>query len=283
MLVSGTTRMLSLAQKGHYAIGAFNVENMEFVQAVVEAAEETKSPVIIATSVNTLKYATPETFYGLVKTIADSVSVPVAIHLDHGQSCESVMKAIKGGYKSVMFDGSKLPYIDNVNETRRIVDICSYLDVSVEGELGAIGGKAGDPRAEDLMYTDPKTAVDFVKRTGVNSLAVAIGTTHGIYKATPKLDYSRLKIIRDTTELPLVLHGASGLSDEQIKKCIENGICKVNIATELRIAWTNTLKTALSEKPHDFDPKVAALEAKKKLKELIVNKMYILGCVGKNA
>lgn len=182
-----------------------------------------------------------------------------------------------------MFDGSKLPYIDNVNETRRIVDICSYLDVSVEGELGAIGGKAGDPRAEDLMYTDPKTAVDFVKRTGVNSLAVAIGTTHGIYKATPKLDYSRLKIIRDTTELPLVLHGASGLSDEQIKKCIENGICKVNIATELRIAWTNTLKTALSEKPHDFDPKVAALEAKKKLKELIVNKMYILGCVGKNA
>lgn len=281
MSIIGTDKILKLAQKENYAVGAFNVENMEFVQAVIEAAEETESPVIIATSVNTLRYATPEIFCSLVNSMSDNTNIPVALHLDHGESYMNVMAAIKGGYKSIMFDGSKLPYIDNVNETTKIVDICSYLGVCVEGELGAIGGKPGDPNIDDLMYTKPETAADFVRRTGVDSLAVAIGTMHGIYRSAPKLDYQRLKKIKDAVDVPLVLHGASGLSDEQIKSCIVNGICKVNIATELRMAWTETIKSVLMEKPNEFDPKRVAAEARKTIKEIVVKKMLILGSAGR--
>lgn len=277
MVVRDTKRMLIDAQHNKYAVGAFNVENMEFVQAVVEAAEELRSPVIIATSVNTLKYAKPETFVSLVNSIGEKSCIPIAIHLDHGTSYIDVLSVIKGGYKSVMFDGSKLSYSANVTETKKIVDLCSYFDISVEGELGAIGGKPGDPNIEDLMYTKPETAEDFVKSTGVDSLAVAIGTAHGIYKTTPKLDYDRLIKIREKVDIPLVLHGASGLSDEQIRKCVEYGICKVNIATELRIAWTDTLRKALYDNPEKFDPKIAAKEARKAVKSIVKEKILVLG------
>lgn len=273
--------MLKKAQTGGYAIGAFNVENMEFIQAVIDAAEELNAPVIIATSVNTLKYATPETFCGLVRSIGDKSSIPMAIHLDHGESYLDVMRVLRGGYKSVMYDGSKQSYIDNVNETKRIVDICSYFGISVEGELGAIGGKPGDPNIEELMYTKPETAADFVAKTGVNSLAVAIGTAHGIYKSMPKLDYTRLEKIREVVDVPLVLHGASGLTDDQLINCVSRGITKVNIATELRIAWTNALKTVLEEKVDKFDPKVAARVAREEVKKIVMEKISVLGSAGK--
>lgn len=281
MSVVNTDAMLKKAQTGGYAIGAFNVENMEFIQAVIDAAEELNAPVIIATSVNTLKYATPETFCGLVRSIGDKSSIPMAIHLDHGESYLDVMRVLRGGYKSVMYDGSKQSYIDNVNETKRIVDICSYFGISVEGELGAIGGKPGDPNIEELMYTKPETAADFVAKTGVNSLAVAIGTAHGIYKSMPKLDYTRLEKIREVVDVPLVLHGASGLTDDQLINCVSRGITKVNIATELRIAWTNALKTVLEEKVDKFDPKVAARVAREEVKKIVMEKISVLGSAGK--
>lgn len=281
MSIKNTNDMLKAAKLGQYAIGAFNVENMEFVQAVIEAAYELKSPVIIATSVNTLKYATPETFVALVETIASSTNIPVAIHLDHGESFFDIMKTVKGGYKSVMYDGSKLSFIENVEETKRVVDICKLLDISVEGELGAIGGKPGDPNIEKLMYTKVETAINFVENTGVNSLAVAIGTAHGIYKSTPKLDYDRLKSLSTNLDVPLVLHGASGLSDEQLKQCIINGICKVNIATELRIAWTNTIKSMLINNPDKFDPKVSLKIAREAVKNVVKEKILVLGSAGK--
>lgn len=281
MSITNTVNMLKKAQNECYAVGAFNVENMEFVQAVIEAAEELKAPVIVATSVNTLKYATPETFCSLLNSIVEDTSVPVAIHLDHGETYMDVMRAIRGGYKSVMYDGSKYSYIDNMNQTRKIVEICSYFGISVEGELGAIGGKPGDPNIEDLMYTKPETAADFVAKTGVNSLAVAIGTAHGIYNSTPKLDYVRLEKIRAAVDVPLVLHGASGLSDDQLKNCVERGITKVNIATELRMAWTKTLRLALEDRPDKYDPKIAAKEAKKEVKKIVMEKINVLGSAGK--
>jgi len=169
MPIVNTRKMLQEAQREHYAVGAFNVENMEFVQAVVEAAEELQSPVMLATSVNTLKYGIPELFYSMVEACAEKVSVPVAIHLDHGESYLDIMSVVRGGYKSVMFDGSKKPYIENLNETMKITELCHYFDISVEGELGAIGGKPGAPKDPELLYTRPSTAADFVEKTNVDS------------------------------------------------------------------------------------------------------------------
>lgn len=281
MPIVNTKQMLQAAQKGGYAVGAFNVENMEFVQAVIEAAEEMASPIIVATSVNTLKYAAPEIFSSITTACAQRVNVPVAMHLDHGEKLSDVMAVIRGGYTSVMFDGSKCAYAENMEGTKMVVEMCKAFAISVEGELGAVGGKPGDMIDVDLMYTRPEIAADFVEKTGVDSLAVAIGTAHGVYKSTPRLDYDRLTEIREKVDVPLVLHGASGLTEEQMQTCVQKGICKVNVATELRIAWTDTLKRVLAERPDKFDPKVAAKEARNAVKEIVKEKIRILGSAGK--
>lgn len=275
--IVSTTKLLRKAQVGNYAVGAFNVENMEMVQAVVEAAAELQAPVIIQTSVSTLKYAQPELFYAMVNACIDNEDIPVALHIDHGNSFEAIMRAIKGGYKSVMFDGSLLPYIDNVSQTAEIVKICHQLGVSVEAELGAIAGKKDAPQDDKLLYTQPDTAADFIAKTGCDSLAVAIGSCHGIYKTTPKLDYERLKTIRQKVKVPLVLHGASGLSDEQVQTCIRYGICKVNVATELRQAWTAALGEYNIHNPSVFDPKQAGKQARMSVKEIVKQKIIVLG------
>ena len=276
-----TKQILKNAQVGGYAVGAFNVENMETVQAVINAASALRSPVIIQTSVSTLKYATPKLFYSMVTACLEETDIPVALHIDHGISLQDITSAIRGGYKSVMFDGSLLPYIENVQQTREVVKICHYLGISVEAELGAIAGKEGAPLDDKLLYTQPTTAADFVEKTGCDSLAVAIGTCHGIYKTTPKLDYSRLKAIRKLVSVPLVLHGASGLSDEQVRTCIQHGISKINIATELRQAWSHTLATYLQENPSRFDPKAAGKEARNALEKIIKQKIKLLGSENK--
>ena len=277
MAIINTNEMLVDARHKHYAVGAFNVENMEFVQAVIWAAEEMRSPVIIQTSVNTLKYATPEMFINMVKTCAETVKVPVAIHLDHGSTLFNIMSCVKAGYKSVMFDGSMLPYESNVEQTRQVVDLCKSIGVSVEAELGAISGKDGAPEESISLYTDPDVAEDFVNRTGVDSLAVSIGTVHGLYKAEPKLDYDRLSTIRNRIEAPLVLHGASGLSIDHLRECIARGITKVNIATELRCAWTDTIRQYLMENPSVFDPKKASRKARETLMNVVREKILNLG------
>ncbi len=277
MAIINTNEILTDARYKHYAIGAFNVENMEFVQAVIWAAEEMNSPVIIQTSVNTLKFATPEMFVSMVKTCAETVKVPVAIHLDHGSTLFNIMACVKAGYKSVMFDGSMLPYDKNVEQTRLVVELCKSIDVSVEAELGAISGKEGAPENSVSLYTDPDVAFDFVNRTGVDSLAVSIGTVHGLYKDTPKLDYNRLSTIRNRIEAPLVLHGASGLTTDQIRECIARGITKVNIATELRCSWTDAIRRYLTENPNVFDPKKASKLAREAVMNVVKEKILILG------
>ena len=277
MAIINTNEMLADAKHKHYAVGAFNVENMEFVQAVIWAAEELNSPVIVQTSVNTLKYATPEMFINMVRTCADTVRVPVAIHLDHGSTMFNIMSCVKAGYKSVMFDGSMMSYEKNVEKTRLVVDLCKSIDVSVEAELGAISGKEGAPEESTSLYTDPDVAEDFVKQTGVDSLAVSIGTVHGLYKAAPKLDYERLSIINNLIEAPLVLHGASGLTVDHLRECIARGITKVNIATELRCAWTDAAREYMQDDPKVFDPKKVSKLAREAVMNVVKEKILILG------
>jgi len=266
--------MLLDAQRGQYAVGAFNIENMEMAQAVIDAAQETGSPVMLATTPSTLRYAPPPVFAAMVGALAAQAKVPVAMHLDHGSSVELVSKALAAGYTSVMIDGSALSFEQNVAITCEAVRAAGG-HAPVEGELGRIGGKEDDLVAEAGANTDPAQAAEFVKRTSVDSLAVGIGTAHGFYAKTPVLDKERLSQIRAVVRVPLVLHGASGLTDEDVRDCIARGICKVNFATELRAAFTEGVKQALREDENLYDPKKLGEAGKRCVKELTMAKMLL--------
>lgn len=281
MALVTTKKMLLDAQKGGYAIGAFNVENMEMVMAVVAAASELRAPVIMQTTPSTVKYASLKYFYENVKVAAESVDIPVAIHLDHGDSFDLAMQALRTGYTSIMIDGSHNPYEQNISLTKSVADACRPSSVPVEAELGKVGGKEDDLDGGRGGLTDPKEAAEFVNRTGVTSLAVAIGTAHGIYTGEPKIDLERLSQIRNNVDIPLVLHGASGLSDEVIKECIKRGICKVNFATELRIAFSNGVKKVLDDIPDTYDPKKYGAVGGENIKQLVKNRIKVCGCDGK--
>lgn len=278
-----TTKQLLLdAQKGGYAIGAFNVENMEMVQAVVAAAEETRSPVILQTTPSTVKYADCDYFYANVRTAAEHASVPVAMHLDHGSSFELAMQAMRAGYTSIMIDGSHGSFDENVAVTQKVVAACHPNLVPVEAELGKVGGKEDDLDGGDGdPYTNPADAARFVELTGIDSLAVAIGTAHGVYKGIPKLDFERLSEIRKAVDIPLVLHGTSGVPDEAVKECIRRGMCKVNYATDLRIAFTKGANRVLHEKPDTIDPKKYNAAGREEVKKYVMQKMEVVGSVGK--
>lgn len=278
-----TTKELLLdAQKGGYAVGAFNVENMEMVQAVLAAAEKMHAPVIMQTTPSTLKYASPDFFYGNVYEAAKNSPVPVALHLDHGSSFDLAVKAVRAGYTSVMIDGSHEAFEDNIAVTKRVVDVCSAAGVPVEAELGKVGGKEDDLDGGDGSgFTAPEEAKLFVERTGVSSLAVAIGTAHGIYKGEPKLDLDRLSEIREAVLVPLVLHGASGVPDEAVKESIRRGICKVNYATELRIAYTSGVREVLGESAAVIDPKAYGKCGRERVAAFVQEKMRVCGCAGK--
>ena len=273
-------KMLLDAQKGGYAIGAFNAENMEMVLAIVEAATELSAPVMIQTTPSTVKYASLEMYAANVRAAAEKAPVPVCVHLDHGNSYELAVGAVEAGYTSVMIDGSHESFEDNIAVTARVVTAAAKQGIPVEAELGTVGGKEDDLEAEDGC-TQPAEAAEFVKRTGVQSLAVAIGTAHGVYKSTPKLDVPRLAEIRKVVSVPLVLHGASGLTDDSIRACVKEGICKVNFATELRIAYTEAVREVLNGDEKIYDPKVYGKAARAKVKELVKNRMIVCGCNGK--
>ena len=277
-----TNEMLKKAQEEHYAVGAFNVENMEMVMSVLKAAEEMQAPVIMQTTPSTVKYAGLSYYLAMVRAAAESSSVPVAMHLDHGSSFELAMQALRTGYTSIMIDGSHESVEDNISLTRRVADACLPSAVSVEAELGKVGGKEDDlVAADDSPYTDPQQAKEFAERTGVTSLAVAIGTAHGLYKGTPKLDFDRLSAIRDVVSIPLVLHGASGVPDEAVREAIQRGICKVNFATELRIAFSDGVKKYLGENPDAFDPKKYGKTGMDNVVALVKEKISVCGCVRK--
>ena len=275
-------KIMLRAQKEGYAVGAFNVENMEMVQAVIEAAEEMRAPVLLQTTPSTVRYAGLEVYYASIAALAKKATVPIAVHLDHGESFDLVVRAIRAGYTSVMIDGSHGSFEENIELTKRVVAVAAPNEIPVEAELGKIGGKEDDLDGGDGGgYTDPEKAKEFAERTGISSLAVSIGTAHGIYSGIPKLDVERLKAIRKIVEIPLVLHGASGLLDKDVVECISEGICKVNFATELRIAFSDGVKSVLSEKPDTFDPKAYGKAGRERVKELVKNRMTVCGCTGK--
>ena len=274
-------KMLLDAQKGNYAVGAFNVENMEMVKAVIAAAEELKAPVMLQTTPSTIKYGTVETYAAIVRAEAEKASVPVCLHLDHGNSFELAVRAMKAGYTSVMIDGSGEDFENNIAVTKKVVDVAKAIGIPVEAELGKVGGKEDDLEADADTNTDPSEAKEFVERTGVSSLAVAIGTAHGFYVGTPVLDKPRVSAIREVVSVPLVLHGASGLSEEDVRECVERGMCKVNFATELRAAYTAAVKKLLEEKPETYDPKKFGTAAMEAVKEQVKIRMKMCGCDGK--
>ena len=277
-----TKKMIQDAQKGGYAIGAFNVENMEMVQAVIAAAEKMQSPVILQTTPSTLKYAKPGVYHAMVKALAEEALVPVALHLDHGNSLETAMQAFRAGYSSIMIDGSQGTLAENIAISKTVADICHSSGIPVEAELGKVGGKEDDlENGNDNPYTDPSQAAYFVSQTGVDFLAVAIGTAHGVYKGIPVLDKERLSEIRKEVSIPLVLHGTSGVPEEDVQNCIARGICKVNYATDLRIAFTDGVKQFISDNPNIYDPKKYNAAGRNHVTEYVMHKMKILGSVGK--
>ena len=270
------------AQKNGYAVGAFNVENMEMVMAVLQAAEETGSPVIMQTTPGTIKYAGLDFYYANVRAAAERTKIPVVMHLDHGNSFELAMAAYRTGYTSIMIDGSKKPFEENIALTKSVTDACHPGNVPVEGELGKVGGKEDDlENGDDNPYTDPDEAKEFVARTNVDSLAVGVGTAHGIYKGIPKVNVEVLSAIRTVVDIPLVLHGTSGVPDDQVRDCVSRGICKVNYATDLRIAFSKGLKAHLAAHPDDFDPKKYCAPGIEEVKKYVMQKMEVVGSCGR--
>ena len=282
MLVT-TKEMLLDAQKNHYAVGAFNVENLEFVMAVLAAAEETKSPVIMQTTPGTIKTAGLDYFYGMVAAAAARTDVPVALHLDHGDGYDRCMQAFRTGYTSVMIDGSHETFEDNIALTASVARAGAAMGVPVEAELGKVGGKEDDgPAVEgENPYTDPEEAREFVERTGCTSLAIGVGTAHGVYTETPHIEQEVVKAIRAAVDVPLVLHGTSGVPDEQVAEAVKNGICKVNYATELRQAYTKGYMAFMAENPGVFDPKKPAKQGMAEITNIVKVRMENLGSVGR--
>ena len=274
-------KMLKDAREGGYAVAAFNIENMEMVKAIVAGAEELNAPVILQVSQSTSKYGSLETYVALVAVEAAKTSIPVALHLDHGTSFEIAEAAINAGFTAVMIDGSKLSYEENLDLTKRVVDLAKTKGVVVEGELGKVGGKEGDIITDEDTNTDPAQAKEFVEKTGVDSLAVAIGTSHGFYVGTPVLDKERVAQLKEATEAPLVMHGASGLSEEDVRDCASRGIAKVNFATELRVAYTDAMRKLLSENPEIYDPKKPGKAGMDAVKEIVKSRIIMCGSENK--
>lgn len=282
MLVSGK-ELFAAAKKGGYAVGAFNLNNMEILQAIIEAAEEENSPVFVQASQGGIKYAGIEYIAGMAKVAAEKAKVPVALNLDHGTDFNQVVQCIRHGFSAVMIDASQYPFEENIALTRKVVDIAQPIGVSTEGELGKIGGVEDDISVSeaDATFTDPNQAAEFAERTQVDALAIAIGTAHGVYKGTPKLDFARLEKIAAATDMPLVLHGASGVNDEDVRAAVERGICKINIDTELRMAFAQAIKKVIAENPAEIDPRKMLGPAREAMKEVVRYKMRLFGSAGK--
>jgi tagatose 1,6-diphosphate aldolase GatY/KbaY len=276
-----TAEMLTRAREEGYAVGAFNTENMEMCKAIIAAAEAQNAPVIIQTTPGTVKYASLSVFFAMVAALAEKAFVPVAMHLDHGDSIELASNAYRVGYTSIMIDGSHLPFEENIALTRKVVEMCDPGGVPVEGELGTVGGKEDDTISDGGGYTDVGEAKRFVAETGVSSLAVGVGTSHGVYASTPVLNLPLITALRQVLAVPLVLHGASGISDEVVADCIRRGICKVNFCTELRIAYTKAVQAYMAKEPRVFDPKKYGEAGRTAVKALVQDKIRACGCTGK--
>ncbi|MEW9094404.1 MAG: class II fructose-1,6-bisphosphate aldolase [Clostridiaceae bacterium] len=304
MALVTTKEMFEKAFKGNYAIGAFNINNMEIIQAVVNAAKEENSPVILQVSSSALKYAGPKYLKHMVDAAIEDTGIDIALHLDHGANIDQVKLAIDAGFTSVMFDGSHHDYEENVRLTKEVVEYAHSKGVVVEAELGKLAGVEDDVKvaSHDATYTDPDQAVDFVRRTGVDSLAIAIGTSHGAYKfkGEAKLDFDRLETITKKLEadgiknFPIVLHGASsveqkyvamcneyggdiggakGVPNEMLRKAASMAVCKINMDTDLRLAMTASVRRILTENPKEIDPRKYLGVAREAIQGLVKDKI----------
>jgi len=307
-MLANTKKILEKARKGKYAIGHFNINNMEIVQAIVNAADKLNSPVILATSEGAIKYAGLEYLYNLVLTASEQTKVPVALHLDHGRDMKLIKRCIDIGYSSVMIDASHQDFEGNIKLTKKVVKWAGKKGISVEAELGTIGGTEDNVSAKQIIYTEPDKAKEFVKRTGCDFLAVAIGTSHGAYKFSvkghdsAKLKQNILKEIKKNVPIPLVLHGASGVPKNmvkiakkhganlsgvkgvpeiQTKLAIKNGICKINTDTDLRIAFDAGVRSVINTKPKEFDPRHILGPARDMIQKVVENRIKLFGSVNK--
>ncbi len=291
--------MFEKAYKNGYAVGAFNVNNMEIIQGIVDAAKEENSPVILQVSAGARKYANPIYLKKLVEAAVEDTGLPIVLHLDHGENFDICKSCIDGGFTSVMIDGSKHPFEENIRVTKEVVEYAHARGVVVEAELGKLAGveDAVKVSSKDATYTDPDQAVEFVERTGVDSLAIAIGTSHGAYKfkGEPSLDFERLEIItKKLAGFPLVLHGAStvmpefvakcnefggklpgaqGVPEDMLRKAASLGVCKINIDTDLRLAMTATIREYFINHPEEFDPRKYLGPARKAIMEMVQHKI----------
>ena len=274
-MVVSSARLMKRAEKENYAIPAFNIDNLESAMAVSEIMHEMRTPVIVQMIPRTLNYGGIAIYPAMMRELMADCPVDYALHLDHGSSLALAKKCVAGGFSSVMFDGSLMPFEDNIKFTKEVTDFALPMDVSVEGELGTIGGKEAGDTALEASYTKVSEAEEFVRRTNVSTLAIGVGTAHGVYKGTPHINIERIKEIHAAIDTPLVLHGASGLSDEVLKDCIAAGITKINFATELRQAYTNGIKAEFAKDPEVFDPKIYMRGAIDNIKEVLRHKINI--------
>ena len=311
MPLVNTKEMFKKAYEGGYAVGAFNVNNMEIVQGITEACQELKAPVILQVSAGARKYANHTYLVKLVEAaVKECPDIPIALHLDHGASFDICKACIDGGFTSVMFDGSSKPYEENIEEARRVAEYAHKYNVTVEAELGKLAGVEDDVKVEDdkAQFTDPDEVQDFVTRTGVDSLAIAIGTSHGAYKFKPgQKPQLRLDILQEVSNrlpgFPIVLHGASsvipeyvemvnkyggempdaiGIPEEMLREAAKMAVCKINIDSDIRLAMTATIRKYFAENPTHFDPRQYLAPARTAVKDMVAHKInVVLGCAGK--
>jgi fructose-bisphosphate aldolase class II len=308
MPLRANKELLNLAKKGGYAVGAFNMNNLEILQAIVFAGEVEKSPAIIAVSEGAIQYAGLPFIVSMVRTASDQTSIPLSLHLDHGKDLDIIQSCIENGFTSVMIDGSHLDFQENIAMTKMVVEWAKKKAVSVEAELGRLKGIEDKVSVEEreAFLTDPQGAEEFVKKTEVDALAIAIGTSHGAYKfkGEVKLDFERLKEIARRVDIPLVLHGASGvprsvlekaerfgaklpgakgIPDDAIQKAISLGIAKINIDTDLRLSFIGAIREVLANKPEEFDPRKILGPSREAIKQTVQSKMKLFGSSGKAA
>jgi len=286
MALESMTNMLNKARAEQYAVGQFNINNLEFTQAVLLAAQEEKSPVILGVSEGAAKYMGGFKFIvAMVKALMEEyhISVPVAIHLDHGSSFEKCVQAVHAGFTSVMIDGSHYPLEENIALTKKVVEMAHAVGVSVEAELGRIGGQEDDLVVQDAeaMYAIPSECKQLIDETGVDCFAPALGSVHGPYKGEPKLGFDRMEEIKNLTGVPLVLHGGSGIPVKDVQRAIQLGHAKVNVNTENQIAASKAVREVLEQKPDLYDPRKYLGPARDAIKETVKGKMREFGSSNK--
>ncbi|MBU3217474.1 ketose-bisphosphate aldolase [Clostridium estertheticum] len=276
--------LLSIAKKNQFAVPAFNIGSLEILKAVIEGAEELNAPVILEIHPTEIEYLT-DAFAETVKRMAYEAKVPVVIHLDHGGTKADIIRAINCGFTSVMIDGSTLSYEENVELTKEVSEIAHSVNVSVEGEIGTIGntGLSFEGGTSEIIYADPRQAEDFIQRTNVDTLAVAIGTAHGLYPKDfkPKLNLDILREINNITDIPLVLHGGSGNPDEEVSAAAKLGICKVNISSDVKSVFFNAVKKYMKENPDEYEPNQIFPSCILEAKKVIKHKLELLNTVNK--